>query len=345
MPSKTNPVSRSAPARRRLLGAGIAGAVSLVCGPLASRPLRAAMAYPSRPVTIVVPYAAGGPADGLVRAIAEDLRRRLGQPFVPDFRSGAAGIIGAGAVAKAPADGYTLLFSISDTLVNNVALYRQLPYEPRRDFAFITQIGSLPLVLATHGGLRVSNLAEFADTARAQGGKISYGSGGGGTLFHLAGEVLLNRRLGLNATHVPYRGIGPMTLDLVGQQITAGFGLVPAYRGFAAEGRLRILGLTGDTPVAGLPRVPTFGELGHNEPILRMRQWGAFLSPAGTPSDIVMQLNAAVIAALDAPEVRAMLDVSGFERIANSPQAARAALEHDLATVVPLIRELGIEAQ
>ena len=326
------------PRRRQLIGAGVACAA---LGPLSSR----AAAYPSRPVTIVVPYAPGGPADGLVRAIAEDLRRRLGQPFVPDFRSGAAGIIGAGAVAKASADGYTLLFSTSDTLVNNVALYRRLPYEPQRDFALITQIGSLPLVLATHGGLPVSNPAEFAGAARALGGKISYGSGGSGTLFHLAGEVLLNRRLGLDATHVPYRGIGPMTVDLVGRQITAAFGLEPAYRGFAADGRLRMLGMTGDARVAELPHLRTFSELGYVEPVLRMRPWAALLGPAGTPSDIVTLLNTAVIGALDAPEVRAMLDASGFQRIANSPQAAHAALEHDLANVVPLIRELGIEAQ
>jgi len=323
--------------RRRLLGAGAACAT---LGPFASR----AAAYPARPVTIVVPFAAGGPADGLVRAIAEDLRRRLGQPFVPDFRTGAAGSIGAGAVAKAPPDGYTLLFSISDTLVNNVALYRHLPYDPRRDFAFITQVGSLPLVLATHGGITVSNPAEFAGAARALS-KISYGSAGSGTLFHLAAEVLLNRRLGLGATHVPYRGVGPMTVDLVGRQITAGFGLMPAYRGFAADGRLHMLGLTGDTAVAEVPQVRTFAELGYIEPILRMRPWGAVLAPAGTPRHIVELLNTTVIAALDAPEVRDMLDSSGFQRIANSPAAAHAALEDDLANVLPLIRDLGIEAQ
>src|SRR5262245_45045473 len=229
--------------RRRLLAGGVACAT---LGPFASR----AAAYPSRPVTIVVPYPAGGPADGPLRAMAEVLRRRLGQPFVLDYRPGAAGGIGTGTVANAPADGHTLLFGSSDTLVNNVALYRHLPYDPTRDFAFITQIGSLPLVLATHGGLPVSNPAEFAAAARALGGQISYGSGGGGTLFHLAGEVLLNRRLGLGASHVPYRGVGPMTIDLVGRQITAAFGLMPAYRGFAADGRLRLLGVTGDTAVA-----------------------------------------------------------------------------------------------
>jgi tripartite-type tricarboxylate transporter receptor subunit TctC len=336
MSSQTLPPSSAQ--RRQLLRAGAACAM---LGPFASR----ATAYPSRPVTIVVPFAAGGPADGLARAIAEDLRRRLGQPFVLDFRAGAGGGIGAGAAAKAPADGHTLLFSTSDTLVNNVALYRHLPYDPRRDFAFITQVGSLPLVLATHGGLPVSNPAEFAAAARALGGKISYGSGGGGTLFHLAGEVLLNRRLGLDATHVPYRGVGPMTVDLVGRQITAAFGLMPAYRGFAADGRLRMLGVTGDTAVAEVPQVRTFTELGYVEPILRMRPWAALLAPAGTDRHIVDLLNAAVIAALDAPEVRDMLDASGFQRIANSPQAAHAALEHDLANVLPLIRELGIDAQ
>ena len=333
----SKPLPPGSSQRRRLLGAGAACAT---LGPFASR----AAAYPARPVTIVVPFAAGGPADGLVRAIAEDLRRRLGQPFVPDFRTGAAGSIGAGAVAKAPPDGYTLLFSISDTLVNNVALYRHLPYDPRRDFAFITQVGSLPLVLATHGGITVSNPAEFAGAARALS-KISYGSAGSGTLFHLAGEVLLNQRLGLGATHVPYRGVGPMTVDLVGRQITAGFGLMPAYRGFAADGRLHMLGLTGDTAVAEVPQVRTFAELGYTEPILRMRPWGAVLAPAGTPRHIVELLNTTVIAALDAPEVRDMLDSSGFQRIANSPAAAHAALEDDLANVLPLIRDLGIEAQ
>ena len=322
MSSQTLPPSSAQ--RRQLLRAGAACAM---LGPFASR----ATAYPSRPVTIVVPFAAGGPADGLARAIAEDLRRRLGQPFVLDFRAGAAGGIGAGAAAKAPADGYTLLFSTSDTLVNNVALYRQLSYDPRRDFAFITQVGSLPLVLATHGGLPVSNPAEFAGAARALGGKISYGSGGGGTLFHLAGEVLLNRRLGLDATHVPYRGVGPMTVDLVGRQITAAFGLMPAYRGFAADGRLRMLGVTGDTAVVAVPQVRTFTELGYVEPILRMRPWAALLAPAGTDRHIVDLLNAAVIAALDALDAlaRSKCATCSTPRVSSaSPTARRRRMPH-----------------
>jgi tripartite-type tricarboxylate transporter receptor subunit TctC len=328
-----------------LLGTAIAGAASVTGGLLAPRLFRPAPAYPSRPVTIVLPFTAGRPAAMVVRAIAAALKRRLGQPFVLDFRAGSNGINGATAVTKAPADGYTLLFAFAHTLVNNVALHRKLPYDPQRDFALITQIGWLPSVLATHSGLRASNVAKFVDAVHAQSRQVSYGSTGEGTLLHLAGEVLLNRRLGLNAKHVPYRDAAAMTRDLVAGQITVAFGALSAFRRFTADGRLRALAIAGDTRVSALPLVHTLAEQGHDDPIFRVRHWGAFLAPTGTPEDIVMVLNAAVIAALDAPEVQAMLDAMGFERIANTPHAARALLERDLGTASPLIRNLGIEAQ
>jgi tripartite-type tricarboxylate transporter receptor subunit TctC len=302
-------------------------------------------AYPSRPVRIVVPYAAGGPADAIARRFADQLARRLGQPFVLEFRSGAGGTLGNDAAAKSAPDGHTLLFTTGETLVNNSVLQRKLPYDARRDLSLISVIGTLPLVFATHAAVPANDIAAFVAHAKAQPGGVSYGSVGEGGLFHIAAEMLLNRRFGLAAAHVPYRGLAPLTQDLAGGQIAASFGVASAFAPFAENGRLRILGVGSPQRLPMFPGAMTFAEQGLDDEVFKQRIWLAVLAPAGTPRRIVERLNAEITHALEEPEVVAVLAQTGFEAMRTTPAQAQAYFERDMATVPRLLRELGIEPQ
>jgi tripartite-type tricarboxylate transporter receptor subunit TctC len=327
------------PNRRRAVGAIGVG--------LSSWPSFAwsARSYPHKVVRIVVPFPAGGPADTLVRTFAAHLERRLGQPFIADFKSGAGTTIGSDAVAKSAPDGHTLLATTADPLVSSVALYKRLPYDPRRDLALVAVVGSAPMVFAVHANVTANNLAEFVDFAKAQPGPLTYGSGGVGSLWHIAGETYLNRTNALHAVHVPYRGQAPLVQELVGKQITAAFGPAPAFTPYMAHQRLRILGVTGAQRLAALPHVRTFAEQGVQAEALQLRQWFAFLVPAATPADTIGLLNAEFVRAIDEPDVRAMLDTFGFQPLRVKPGEARSMFDRELAVVPRLIQELGIEPQ
>jgi tripartite-type tricarboxylate transporter receptor subunit TctC len=326
---------------RRQLLAGL----TLALGGLPPRALAAEPAYPGKPVTIVVPFPPGGPSDAIVRAIAEQLGQRLGQPFIADFKGGAAGVIGTDAVAKAAPDGHTLLAASSDMLVNNTATFQQLPYDPLRDFALITQVGSLPLVLAVHAGVPVDDLAGLAAWARQQRGQFGYGSWGQGTHAHLAAEWLLNRRLGADAVHAVYRGLAPMTQDLVGQRLAVAFGVAPAFAPFVQAGKLKVIAVTGERRIAAFPQVRTFAEQGHADEIFQFRLWMALAAPAGTPRAVVERLHREMAPIIASPPLQALLANGGFEPVLNTPEQARAALTRELATVPRLVREMGVPLQ
>jgi tripartite-type tricarboxylate transporter receptor subunit TctC len=326
---------------RRQLLAGL----TLALGGLPPRALAAEPAYPGKPVTIVVPFPPGGPSDAIVRAIAEQLGQRLGQPFIADFKGGAAGVIGTDAVAKAAPDGHTLLAASSDMLVNNTATFQQLPYDPLRDFALITQVGSLPLVLAVHAGVPVDDLAGLAAWARQQRGQFGYGSWGQGTHAHLAAEWLLNRRLGADAVHAVYRGLAPMTQDLVGQRLAVAFGVAPAFAPFVQAGKLKVIAVTGERRIAAFPQARTFAEQGHADEIFQFRLWMALAAPAGTPRAVVERLHREMAPIIASPPLQALLANGGFEPVLNTPEQARAALARELATVPRLVREMGVPLQ
>lgn len=327
---------------RRQLLAGLA----LSFGGIAPRlALAADPIYPAKPVTIVVPFPPGGPSDAIVRAIAEQLGQRLGQPFITDFKGGAAGVIGTDAVAKAARDGYTLLAASSDMLVNNTATFKQLPYDPLRDLSLVTQVGSLPLVLAVHAGVPVDDLAGLATYARQQRGQFGYGSWGQGTHAHLAAEWLLNRRLGADAVHAVYRGLAPMTQDLVGQRVAVAFGVAPAFAPFVKAGKLKVIAVTGTSRIAAFPEARTFAEQGYNDEIFQFRLWMALAAPAGTPRAVVETLHREMAPIIASAPLRSLLTNGGFEPVLNTPEQARAALERELATVPRLVREMGVPLQ
>jgi tripartite-type tricarboxylate transporter receptor subunit TctC len=332
--------------RRRLVLALASAGVSFGSGAIHAGGASAADSrYPVRPVTIVVPFAPGGPADAIVRVIAEQLHARLGQAFVPEFKAGAGGIIGTDYVAKAAPDGYTLLMASSDMLVNNTATYKNLPYDPRRDFVFITHLGTVPMVFAVNAAVPANDLQEFAGWAGARRGKLSYGSWGHGINAHIAAEILLNQKLGAQAAHATYRGLAPLVQDLVGQQITAAFGVVPAFAQFVQAGRLRVLGVTGANRVAAFPEVRTFAEQGYSDEIFRLRMWMAILAPGATPQPIVERLNREIVQIVKGPEIQALLGNAGLELLANSPEEAQRNLRYELDIVPRLIREVGVQGQ
>jgi len=301
--------------------------------------------YPAKPVTIVVPFPPGGPSDAIVRAIAEQLGQRLGQPFIADFKGGAAGVIGTDAVAKAVPDGHTLLAASSDMLVNNTATFKQLPFDPLRDLALVTQVGSLPLVLAVHAGVPAKDLAELAAYARQQRGQFAYGSWGQGTHAHLAGEWLLNRRLGADAVHAVYRGLAPMTQDLVGQRLAVAFGVAPAFAPFVQARKLKVIAVTGSSRIAAFLEARTFAEQGYSDEIFQFRLWMALVAPAGTPRAVVERLHREMAPIIASPPLQALLATGGFEPVLNTPEQARAALERELAAVPRLVREIGMPLQ
>lgn len=329
--------------QRRHLLACLALAATLPSAARAASP--SPTAYPTKPVTVVVPFPPGGPTDAIVRAIAEQLGPRLGQPVIADFKGGAAGTIGTDAVAKAAPDGHTLLAASSDVLVNATATFRQLPYDPLRDLGIVTQVGSVPLVLAVHAGVPANNLAELAAYAREQRGQFGYGSWGQGTHAHLAGEWLLNRRLGADAVHAVYRGLAPMTQDLVGQRIAMGFGVAPAFAPFVQARRLKVIAVTGASRIAAFPEARTFGEQGFGDEIFQLRLWMALVAPAGTPRAVVERLHREMAPIIASAPLQTLLANGGFEPVLNTPEQARAALERELATVPRLVREIGLPLQ
>jgi tripartite-type tricarboxylate transporter receptor subunit TctC len=299
--------------------------------------------FPTKPLRVVVPYPAGGATDYVARLIGERLSRSLGQPVVVDNKSGAAGAIGVADVAKAEADGHTLLFTINDPLVNNVALFKTLPYDPQKDFAFVAQILRSPALVSASTSLGVKNFEEFRKLA-VPAAKLSYGSWGIGGLGHLAGETL-NRDLKAQMVHVPQRGEGPVVQDLMGHTISIGLSSVATAKQQVAAGKIVPLAMMGRERSSALPGVPTLRELGFTDPLYDASVWMAVLVPARTPAPVVQKLSAEIRAIASSPDVKALLVDRGFEMMVTTPEQAQASYRAEFDIITRRIRELGIEPQ
>lgn len=279
--------------RRRFIGTACAmtGAVGLPA-------LAQAPRYPSRPITLVVPFPAGGSADGAARAMADRLGKVLGQPVVVDNKAGAGGTIGTTMVARAPADGYTLILTSQSTHVINPAVSASLPYDALNDFAPITLIERLANVLLVTPGLPAKNFAEFLQYAKANPGKLNYASSGNGSLAHLSME-LLKAKLGLFITHIPYRGAGPQLNDLMSGQVHVTWNNLTSNLTTIQAGRLRALAVASPIRTPQLPDVPTFNEL--KQPDLNLTSWAGIAAPAKTPEPIIAQIYDAMRTVLRDP--------------------------------------------
>ncbi len=313
------------PQRRRTLLqlAALAGIAAMGAAPVAL----AQGAYPNKPVTLIVPYPAGGANDMLGRLIGQKLSEALGQQFIIENKPGAGTLIGTTAVAKAAPDGYTLGLSTSGPLANNKLLYKAMPYDPEKAFAPIILVGEIPLVIASNPAVPAKNLKEFVEYARANPGKNSVGHPGNGTIGHLALELMkVSTKADLQA--VPYKGDIPAMTDLLGGSIQAVSAPVSPFIANIQSGKLTALAVTSKTRFQGLPNVPTALELGID---LEASVWFAMVAPAGTPKAIVDKVNQEANRIINSPEGRAKLAQFGAVAIGGAPERLAAQIATDTA--------------
>jgi tripartite-type tricarboxylate transporter receptor subunit TctC len=298
-------------------------------------------AFPTKVIRLVVPFPPGAGTDAIARVIAHKLGQSMKATVVVDNRVGAGGAIGATEVAKADPDGYTLLF-VASPFTTVAASSRNPGYDPLTQFAPVAPIASGPLAFVVGNDVPVTTMREFLAYARAHPGKLNYGSAGPGSVNHLALE-LLRARTGTDIVHIPYKGIAPATQDLLSGRIQAMTASIPATLPYLSQNRLRVLAVTGPRRSALLPDVPTWGEAGvANADVINY--WG-IVAPAGTPREIVAQLNAEVLKILALPEVKERLEREGAELIPGTPERLQAVIENDLAAWRKLIATAGLELQ
>jgi tripartite-type tricarboxylate transporter receptor subunit TctC len=296
--------------------------------------------YPSKPIRLVVSFAAGGPTDTVARIMGAKMTELLGQTIVVENRTGAGGNIGADMVAKAAPDGYTLLVATVSTHAINPGLYKKIPYDPVQDFAPVAQIGVTPCVLAVNPSIGAQDVKGLVELLKANPGKYSFGSSGMGSILHLCGEEFKSMAGGLQATHVPYRGSAPMMADLVGGQIAFAFDALPTVLPQVQGGRIRAIGGGMATRARAMPDLPTLQEQGVAG--FECYTWNAILAPAKTPAPIVNRLSDAVNKALADPAVFKHLQDAGVDPTPGStPEKLADFIKTELGKWAPIIKASG----
>ncbi len=312
---------------------GILATLAMLAAPHAS-----ADVYPSKPIRLVVPFPPGGAVDFYARAVQAPLSAELGQQVVVDNRAGASGMIGADNVAKAAPDGYTLLLGNIACLATNVGLYATMPYDPTRDFTPIMHTVDVNYVLVVHPSLPVHSVAELIAYAKANPGKLSYGSAGSGSLPHLAGE-LFKSLTGIEMTHVPYKGGGPMVTDLVGGTVQLVIADQANLMPFVKDGKLRALAVASPQRSALYPDLPTIAESG--VPGFQATAWNGLAGPAGLPPDVVKRVHDAFAKVMAMPDVRKRLVAGGLDPVGDSPEAFGRFIRAEIATWTKVSRSVG----
>ena len=298
--------------------------------------------YPSRPIQLIIPFAAGGPTDIVGRIMGGKMGEILGQTFVVEDRSGAGGNIGAEAVAKATPDGYTLLFATVSTNAINPGLYKHIPYDAVNGFAPVARVGVTPTLLLVHPSMPATDVKSLVALIKANPGKYNYGSSGLGSILHLCGEEFKSMAGGLDITHVPYKGSAPMDTDLMGGQVTMAFDATPTAMPLAKSGKLRALGAGMLKRLDAMPDLPTLDEQGFKG--YECYTWNAILAPAGTPKDVVAKLNAAANKALSDPQVIDSLKKAGIDPTPGStPESTADFVKAELAKWAPIIKASGAQ--
>jgi tripartite-type tricarboxylate transporter receptor subunit TctC len=297
-----------------------------------------AQTYPSKPIRLVVPFPPGGSLDVVARAIGQKLTEAWGQPVVIDNRPGAGGNIGADLVAKSAPDGYTILEGALSTHAVNVSLYSKMPYDPVRDFAPITLVAITPNVLVLNPSVPANSVKELIAYAKANPGKLSFGSGSNGSAGHLAGE-LFKTAAGVDMVHVPYKGAAPAMQDLLGGRIQLMFDNLANSMQQVRAGKLKALAVTTEHRSALVPELPTLSEAGL--PGFDISTWWGFMAPAGTPKEIVAKWNTEVTRILSTPEMRAFFAQQGAEPSPTSPEAFAALIQGEIAKYAKIVKDSG----
>ena len=305
-------------------------------------PLEAqAQPYPSKPIRFVVPYPAGGPLDTVARLLGQKVSESTKQPVIVDNKPGAGGNIGADAVAKAPADGYTILMGAVATHAINPTLYASMPYDAIKDFTPVTQIASTPNVLVVNPSVPASNVREFIAYAKANPGKLNFGSGSTGSAGHLAGE-LFKTMAGIDMTHVPYKGAAPAMNDLIGGQIQLMFDNLASSLAQVRAGKVKALAVTTAKRSALAPELPTIAESGL--PGFDINTWFGIFVPAGTPREVVERLHAEFTKALAAPDIREKMLNLGAEPVGSTPEEFAAYIRSEADKYARVIKASGARA-
>jgi tripartite-type tricarboxylate transporter receptor subunit TctC len=298
-------------------------------------------AWPERPVTIINPFAPGGQTEPLGRLVAQHLQRALGQPFVLESRAGAGGTIGAGFVARAPADGHTLLLGTTSTYVVAPFLFRPPPYDPLAAFAPVAVLSEGPMVLITHPRTGWRSVEEVLAAARARPGGVSLASAGNGSLPHVIGEFFASLA-GVRLNHIPYRGGAPALNDVIGGQVDLFFEILSNVTAHAEAGRVVPLLTSGAARAPALPQVPTAAEAGL--PALSLTSWAGLAAPAGTPASIIAALNREVNAALRSEEARALVTRMGIATVGGSAEDMAARIAREAPLYRRIITDAGVSA-
>ncbi|WP_159998051.1 tripartite tricarboxylate transporter substrate binding protein [Roseomonas sp. 18066] len=324
--------------RRKLfvVGAGLAAPALLPSG------LRAQGSWPSQPIRLVVPFSAGGPTDIPARLIADELSKMLPQRVIVENRTGAGTVVGADAVAKAPKDGHTLLYTtIAQAAIR--AIYPSLPFDPVNDFQPVALAGTIPMLLMVNKTVPANNLAELIALFKKDPGKYDYASTGNGAALHLASELFLRQAGGLKVNHVPYRGSAAAMPDLLNGTVTMMLDVANSALPFVQRGEVKGLAISSAQRMPQLPNLPTFQEAG--VPGYEAYTWHMILAPAGTPEPIVAKMNQAVNQVLAMQSVQTKLaDLTMTTRSDSTPESAKKYLTDEIAKWEPIIREAGIKA-
>jgi tripartite-type tricarboxylate transporter receptor subunit TctC len=322
--------------RRSFLLRSLAGAA---IGPGLFSQTAHAQAWPARPVRVLVGFPAGGLTDLYARAYSDYLSQQLGQPFVVENRPGAGSIIACEAVAKAPADGHTLLFTIWTAIVQNQVLYRKLPYDPNKDFSFISSFDPGHLPLAVHKDLPTKDFREFVDFARKN--RVTFGTYAAGSYPHMV-AAQLNKHYGTHIEPVHFKGEAPMWVEVATGRIHGGIGSQPVMGPHIQKGAIRPIAVPTLKRAPRLPDVPTFVEQGFQEPVFRIAGWIVLLGPAGLARDIVQRLAKGVIAAADTPRIREIHSTFGILDNPSTPEEFERRYRDDGPVWLSIVRELGV---
>jgi tripartite-type tricarboxylate transporter receptor subunit TctC len=298
-----------------------------------------AQVYPTKQIELIVPFVAGGTTDNIARLIAQRFTEQWGATVIVNVRPGAGSAIGTAIVAKAPPDGHTLL--VTTLAFSVLPAIQKLPYDPVKDFAPITELASLPLVLVVHPSLPVTNLKEFVAYTKASPTGLDYATAGAGTSTHLA-AVMFKWMAGGNLVHVPFKGNAEVMNALLGGHVKIYFSLVPTVLQHIKNGTLRAIAVTTDKRLPYLPNVPTIAESGY--PDYEMNSWQAAFAPAGTPKDVVTKINTEIVRMLRTPEVRDRIALEGADPVGSTPEEFSRRLASEMAKWAKVVKETGMAA-